>query len=65
MAHLPGVVALLYAAHPELIGDVDATEAALNDGARHIDSSACSSSGTYPNNLYGWGIVNAVTAIQG
>jgi subtilisin family serine protease len=65
MAHIPGVVALLYAAHPELIGDVDATEAALNDGAHHIDSSACSSSGTYPNNLYGWGIVNAVTAIQG
>lgn len=27
----------------------------LNNSAFHLNSSACSSSGTYPNNLFGWG----------
>jgi serine protease AprX len=62
--HIAGVIALLYAAQPQLIGDVDATELKLENGAFHINSSACSSSGSYPNNLFGYGIVNAQAAVK-
>ena len=60
--HIAGAIAILYSAKPELIGDVDGTEAALNSTAHHINSSECSSNGTYPNNLYGYGIVDADAA---
>jgi len=62
--HIAGTIALLYAAKPALVGNVDATEDAINSSAHHIDSSECSSSGTYPNNLYGYGIVNALAAVK-
>jgi serine protease AprX len=60
--HIAGVIALVYSAKPSLIGDVDATERLLGSTAVHVDSSSCSSSGTFPNNLYGWGFVNAARA---
>jgi serine protease AprX len=62
--HIAGVIAILYSARPSLEGDVTGTEAAINTTATHFNSSACSSSGTYPNNLFGWGLVNAVAAIR-
>ena len=62
--HIAGAIALLYSAKPALIGDVDGTESALNTTARHINSSECSSDGTYPNNLYGYGIVDAAAATR-
>jgi serine protease AprX len=60
--HIAGAIAILYSAKPNLIGNVDGTEAALNTTAHHINSSECSSNGTYPNNLYGYGLVNADAA---
>jgi serine protease AprX len=62
--HIAGVIALIYSAKPELIGRVGATENLINTTARHFNSSACQSSGTYPNNLYGWGLVSATGAIR-
>jgi serine protease AprX len=60
--HIAGVIALIYSAKPQLIGNVDATEALINTTAWHRNSSECSSNGTYPNNLYGYGLVNAAKA---
>jgi subtilisin family serine protease len=60
--HITGIIALIYSAKPNLIGDVDATEDLINHTAHHINTSDCSSSGTFPNNLYGWGFVNAAAA---
>jgi subtilisin family serine protease len=62
--HIAGAIAVLYSAKPELIGDVDGTESALNTTAHHINSSQCSSNGTYPNNLYGYGIVDVDAATR-
>jgi subtilisin family serine protease len=60
--HIAGAIALLYSVKPGLIGNVDATESLLNHTAKHINSSSCSSSGSFPNNLYGWGFVNVAKA---
>ena len=38
--------------------------ALINGTAHHINTSDCSSSGTYPNNLYGYGFVNAARATR-
>jgi serine protease AprX len=62
--HIAGAIAVLYSAKPELIGDVDGTELALENSAIHFNSSECSSNGTYPNNLYGYGFVNVFRAIR-
>ena len=56
--------ALIYSAKPSLIGNVDATEALINSTAHHINSSECSSSGSWPNNLYGYGFVDAARAVR-
>jgi serine protease AprX len=60
--HIAGVIALILSAKPQLIGDVDAIEALINTTARHRNTSECSSSGSYPNNLYGYGLVDAARA---
>jgi subtilisin family serine protease len=62
--HIAGAIAVLYSAKPQLIGDVDGTELALENSAIHINSSECSSNGSYPNNLYGYGFVNVFRAIR-
>jgi serine protease AprX len=62
--HIAGVIALIYEAKPTLIGNVDATESLINSTAHHVNSSACSSNGTYPNNLWGYGLVQAAAAVK-
>jgi serine protease AprX len=62
--HIAGAIAVLYSAKPSLIGDVDGTELALENSAIHINSSECSSNGSYPNNLYGYGFLNVQRAIK-
>ncbi|MDW8148658.1 MAG: S8 family serine peptidase [Roseiflexaceae bacterium] len=61
--HVAGVVALIYAANPSLIGDYEATYALLRDTAQRIEDSQC---GVVPgggNNVYGWGLINAHAAV--
>ena len=60
--HAAGVTALLISARSYLRKDPIAQRTVLNNSAFHINSSLCSSNGTYPNNLFGYGRVNALAA---
>jgi uncharacterized repeat protein (TIGR01451 family) len=64
--HVAGLVALLWSATPHLIGDVDATERLIQDTARPRTSTTCGGDGDgHPNNVYGWGVVDALATITG
>src|SRR5947207_2375193 len=56
---IAGCVALLWSARPELRPDLDATEAALNNAAVHINSTQVGPAGP-PNNVFGWGRLDAL-----
>ena len=65
--HVAGTVALLWSAAPNLIGDVDATELVIARTARpHTTTLTCGEdqTGDVPNNVYGWGIVDALSAVK-
>jgi len=65
--HVAGTVALLWSAAPHLVGDVDTTEWIIEHTARpRTTSQTCGgdSSGDVPNNVYGWGIVDALAAVE-
>ncbi len=63
--HVAGGVALTLSAQPWLQGQVSTVEAIMKDSAVHISSTSCSSSGV-PNNVYGYGRLNAeVAALTG
>ena len=65
--HVAGTVALLWSAAPALIGDVDATEQIIAQTARpRTTTQGCGSDGPsdVPNNVYGWGIVDALAAVR-
>jgi hypothetical protein len=58
------LVALLWSAAPHLVGDVDATEKLIQETARPTISDSCGGDADgYPNNVYGWGIVDALAAV--
>jgi len=64
--HVAGGVALLWSATPALIGDVDTTEWIVERTARpRTTAQGCDDDGPgdVPNNVYGWGIVDALAAI--
>lgn len=63
--HVTGVVALMWSANPELIGKIDATEQILVETAeyRRADS-LCGADDGVRNNVYGYGIVNALKAVE-
>jgi uncharacterized repeat protein (TIGR01451 family) len=63
--HTAGVVALLWSAATQHIGDVDITEEIIRETARPILDSTCGGDADgHPNNVYGWGIVDALAAVQ-
>ncbi|HEY72985.1 MAG: hypothetical protein B6I35_13570 [Anaerolineaceae bacterium 4572_32.2] len=65
--HVAGAVALLWSAAPRLIGDVGTTEWIIEQTARpRTTSQTCGddSPGDVPNNVYGWGIVDALAAVR-
>ena len=78
--HVAGAVALLWSADPGLIGDLDRTEAILLETARPLTVDAactaemdepglvcgCGDDGptSVPNNVYGWGVLDAWAAVQ-
>lgn len=67
--HVAGVVALLWAANPALIGDIARTETILTDTAQPYDQAthgipACGSASERPDNATGYGIVDALAAVQ-
>ncbi|MDY6876402.1 MAG: S8 family serine peptidase [Chloroflexota bacterium] len=64
--HAVGTVALLWSATPSLIGDVDGTERVIAQTARsRTTTQGCGGDGPddVPNNVYGWGIVDALAAV--
>jgi len=65
--HVAGTVALLWSAVPDLVGDVDATERIITQTARpRTTTQGCGGDGPddVPNNVYGWGIVDALAAVR-
>jgi subtilisin family serine protease len=65
--HLAGVVALLWSADPKLIGDIDRTEQILIQTATPYAGAEPSGQcfiGDTPNNAYGYGIVDAYSAVK-
>ncbi len=62
--HVAGLVALVISAQPALRGQVNEIENVIEQSAYHISSSSCSTKGTgVPNNLYGWGRIDALSAV--
>ena len=64
--HVAGLVALLISANPGLAGDVDLIEEVVEQTAVPLTSSqGCGGSGPtdVPNNVYGWGRIDALAAI--
>jgi uncharacterized repeat protein (TIGR01451 family) len=65
--HVVGVAALLWSAAPDLMGNVTATERIIEQTARpRTTSQGCGgdASDQVPNNVYGWGIVDAYAAVR-
>jgi len=65
--HVAGAAALLWSAAPSLIGDVDGTEHVLEQSARpYTTTQGCGGDGPedVPNNAYGWGEVDALSAVR-
>ncbi len=61
--HVAGVVALLWSANPTLIGDLAATDFVLTSTARPRPTNECTPLATLPNNVYGWGRLDARAAV--
>jgi serine protease AprX len=63
--HVVGTAALLWSAQPCLIGDMAVTEWIIEQSARPVTSTACGGDASgRPNNVYGWGIVDALAAVE-
>jgi subtilisin family serine protease len=58
-----GVVALVWSTIPTLVGDIPTTFDLLDTTAFFRSSTQCGPAGP-PNNVYGWGIVDALAAVQ-
>jgi len=64
--HVAGVVALIWSAQPDLIGDIDATEQLIIDTAQPYtgDRSLGCFGGSLPDNAYGYGVVDVYAAVK-
>jgi serine protease AprX len=62
--HIAGAMALLWNAIPSLKNQIQASRDALNSTTVQILSNQCGDP-TPPNNVYGWGRINILTAVQG
>jgi serine protease AprX len=63
--HVSGLMALLWSAAPHLIGDVDLAEKFVRETARPVINTSCGGDADgHPNNVYGWGIVDALAAVR-
>ena len=67
--HVVGIVALIWSANPNLIGDIDKTEEILIETARPYDFDMhglppCSDPSAYPDNAVGYGLVDAHAAVE-
>jgi len=58
-----GVVALIWSAVPKLVRKLNETMQIIQKTATKMDVNLCNSNGT-PNNVYGYGIINAQKAVE-
>ncbi|MFI6941392.1 S8 family serine peptidase [Streptomyces sp. NPDC050418] len=61
--HVAGSAALLWSAAPSLIGDIDATRAFLNQGARNVDDTHCGGTAE-ANNVWGEGKLDILASVD-
>jgi subtilisin family serine protease len=61
--HVAGAVALLWAAAPSLIGDIDETRKLLNEGARDVDDTHCGGTAGM-NNVWGEGKLDILASVD-
>ena len=61
--HVAGAVALIWSAVPNLKNNIAATETILNETAHHLSTTECAGSG-WPNNLYGYGRLDVLAAVE-
>jgi subtilisin family serine protease len=61
--HISGSIALLWSAHAQLKHQLTASRDALNNTAVFISSTQCGDAGP-PNNVYGWGRVDILAAVN-
>ncbi|MFC8257425.1 S8 family serine peptidase [Streptomyces sp. NPDC057291] len=61
--HVAGAVALLWSSAPSLIGDIDATRALLNEGARDVDDTHCGGTAGM-NNVWGEGKLDIFASVD-
>jgi len=63
--HVAGAIALLLSAVPSLIGNPDAVEQRMANTAFRLSTGSCGSTPDgYPNNLFGWGRLDALCAVH-
>jgi serine protease AprX len=62
--HISGAMALLWSAIPSLQHQIQASRDALNNSAVFISSTQCGTAGP-PNNVYGWGRIDILAAVEG
>ncbi len=62
-AHVSGLAALIWSAQPDLIGDVQLTYWLIEQSAMGIEDGQCGDP-MPPNNVYGWGRVDAFDAVS-
>jgi subtilisin family serine protease len=65
--HVAGVVALMWSANPDLIGDIQRTEEILEQSAQAYTGSVpnCPEASQTPSTVYGYGMLDAYQAVQG
>jgi subtilisin family serine protease len=61
--HVAGLVALLWSANPTLIGDYDTTYNLMRDSALRRSDTRCGDAPGDPNNVYGYGRIDAYGAV--
>jgi len=63
--HVAGLVALVWSANPDLIGDIDQTEFIITRTAEFRETEiVCGGETDQQNNVYGYGFVNAYEAVR-
>ncbi len=62
--HTAAEAALIWSAVPALRGNVQQTYWLIEQTAFRIDSDQCDPAGTYPNNVYGYGRIDAYEAVS-
>jgi subtilisin family serine protease len=63
--HVAGVIALMWSANPDLKGDIDRTRQIIEETAKfHTGSDICGPDADGENNLYGFGTIDALAAVE-